>query len=230
MKSDLEELIEAYEMEKAELEKQISEYVSEGDYLYAHQYQKGLRKLCSRLAILKELQNPLYKSISEEEATATNIRRLFANNKNAKQNDYLTEYLNKIENKILELKHTAVQPGYDSQEVDDALFFLVDGTVKGFKLYFKTFPEVFVNFALADHAIEIKLQYDAMAVEEYSFIFRNVNQFKSLGFQLRDTQWIYYYSLDKFKDALEIKIMLARLIYDVFHYDRRYDSARIVYE
>ncbi|MDR6786449.1 hypothetical protein ABIE26_005364 [Pedobacter africanus] len=53
MKSELEELIEAYEIERAELEKQISEYVSEGDYLYAYRHQKCLGKLNNMLGILK---------------------------------------------------------------------------------------------------------------------------------------------------------------------------------
>lgn len=75
MKSDLEELIEACENEKAELEKQISEYASEGDYLYAYHHQKGLKKLNGMLDVLKGLQNPLYKSITEEERRMSNIKK-----------------------------------------------------------------------------------------------------------------------------------------------------------
>jgi len=230
MKSDLEELIEAYETEKAELEKQISEYVSEGDYLYAHQHQKGLGKVSNRLAVLKELQNPLSRSISEEEFRIDNIKKMANNPRFMDAGALLESLVRESENKILNLQREAVKPAYDSQEIDDALFGMVDGTVKGFKLYFKTSPDVFVSFGLADHAIEIKLQYNDKEEAEYYDIFRSVNQFKSLGFQLKDDHLVYYYALNKFKDALEIKIMLARLIYDLFYYDRRHDVARIVYD
>ena len=39
---------------------------------------------------------------------------------------------------------------------------------------------------------------------------------------------MFVYDLSRFKDALEIRVLLARLIYDLFHYDRRHDSAKIV--
>jgi hypothetical protein len=228
MKSDLEELIEAYETEKAALEKQISEYVKEQDYLYAHYHQRALRTVNRRLDVLKDLQNPYYRRISQEERMIDHYRNM-TNLYGERHAMYIEKQIRECEDKIQALGAAEFKPGLDSQEIDDALFNLADGTLKGFKLYFKTSPDAFVSFALDGNTIAIKLGDNTAAPDSYQYIVGNVNQLKSLGFQLREGQWIHHSNFDGFKDALEIKIILARLIYDFFHYDRRYDSAGIVY-
>ncbi|WP_288883945.1 hypothetical protein [Pedobacter panaciterrae] len=236
MKSDLEELIEAYEIEKVELEKQISEYVEEGDYIYAHYHNKALRKINKTLDILKDIQHPFYRLISEEKTKARNMTKILTREEYKKYFDHLgtdffAERLQEGENKILEWQRAPVSQTYDSQEIDDALFRLVKGVVSNFKLYFKSRPDIYARFTLKDHTIEITLLYDEDPYyDHHGWIFGDGKEIKPLGFILKDEQWIYQYHFDKFKDALEIKILLARLIYDVFNYDRRFDSARIVYD
>jgi hypothetical protein len=78
MKSDLEEAIESYEIEKVELEKQVADYVKEADYLYAHYHQRALRKINQTLNILKELQNPMYRRIDEQKMQIDNCKRMLA--------------------------------------------------------------------------------------------------------------------------------------------------------
>lgn len=229
MKSDLEELIEAYEIEKVELEKQISEYVGEGDYIYAHYHNKALRRINRRLDVLKGLHNPFYRDIMEEERRTSNLRNLMAKTGHIDHGGFIEKEIDKSESKIQELQRSTFSPLYDSQEIDDALFDLEKGVIEGFKLYFKS-PDIFARFSLGDHIIEIKILYDASPDKYYLDIFEDGRQFKSLGFKLIEGQWVYHYFFDRFKDALEIKIILARLIYDVFNYDSRYDSAKIVYD
>lgn len=236
MKSDLEELIEAYELEKAQLEKQISKYVEEADYIYAHYHNKALRKINRTLDILKDIQNPFYRLISEEKSKAKNISKMLVSEEYKKYFDrlgsnFFAETLQEGENKITEWKRAAVSPIYDSQEIDNALFDLVNGIVKGFNLYFKSRPDIFARFILKNHIIEITLLYDTEdPYGDYRSVYGSGKEIKALGFIFEKEQWIYYYHFDQFKDALEIKILLARLIYDVFNYDRRFDSARIVYD
>ena len=237
MKSDLEELIDAYEMEKAELEKQISEYVEEGDYIYAHYHNKALRKVNKTLDILKDIQHPFYRLISEEKAKARNTSKMLASEEYKKYfdllgTDFFAEQLKEGENKILEWQRAPVaSQTYDSQEIDDALFDLVKGVLNSFKLYFKSRPDIYARFTLKDHTIEITLLYDEDPYYDHDgWVFRDGKEIKPLGFILKDEQWVYRYHFDAFKDALYIKILLARLIYDVFNYDRRFDSARIVYD
>ena len=237
MKSDLEELIDAYEMEKAELEKQISEYVDEGDYIYAHYHNKALRKVNKTLDILKYIQHPFYRLISEERTKARNTNKMLTSEEYKKYfdrlgTDFFAEQLQEGENKILEWQRApVVSQTYDSQEIDNALFDLVKGILSSFKLYFKSSPDIYVRFTLKDHAIEITLLYDEDPYyDHYGWVFKDGKEIKPLGFILKDEQWVYQYHFVKFKDALDIKIILARLIYDVFNYDRRFDLARIVYD
>lgn len=89
MKSDLEELIEAYEIEKVELEKQISEYVEEGDYIYAHYHNKALRKINKTLDILKDIQHPFYRLISEEKTKVRNMTKMLTREEYKKYFDHL---------------------------------------------------------------------------------------------------------------------------------------------
>jgi hypothetical protein len=226
MKSDLEEAIESYEIEKAELEKQITEYVKEADYLYAHYYNRALKTINKLLQILKGFQNRMYSHISEQLRQIDNCRRMLAD-PTYSGNEYLKQHIIGCESKILEFEQTPVKPSYDSQEVDDALFNLANGDLDHFKLYFKSSPDVYLDFSLADQAIKIKIDYDLNVGVESSYVFSDVNKLKSLGFALNDSHWVYMYNLSRFKDSLEIKVVLARLIYDVFHYDGRFDKARI---
>nr|WP_068890537.1 hypothetical protein [Pedobacter panaciterrae] len=235
MKSDLEELIEAYEIEKAELEKQISEYVEEEEYIYAHYHNKALRKINKTLDVLKNMQHPFHRLISEEKSKTRNMTKMLASEKYKKYfdllgGDFFTKQLQEGENKILEWQRAATSQTYDSQEIDDALFDLVKGVLSGFKLYFKSRPDIFARFTLKDRIIEITLLYDKDPDHDhYEWVFRGGKEIKALGFSLKDEQWVYQYHFDEFKDALEIKVILARLIYDIFRYDKRFDSARIVY-
>ncbi|HKG05559.1 MAG TPA: hypothetical protein VKB19_03840 [Pedobacter sp.] len=227
MKSDLEEAIESYEIEKEALEKQIAEYVKEADYKYAHYHQRALRKINRTLDTLKNFQNPLYSSISEQQMYVDYFKRMMAGTKYW-SDEYLTRHISERENKILELQGVPVKPSYDSQEVDDAIFGLVNDEISGFKFYFKSAPEVYVGFTKIEDTIHIQLGYDNDGTDNHQYILSDVNKFKALGFMLVNEHWVYNYSLSSFKDALEIKIVLARLVYEVFHYDRRYDEAKIV--
>lgn len=235
MKSDLEEIIEAYELEKAELEKQISEYVEEGDYIYAHYHNKALRKINKTLDNLKSMQHPFYRLILEEKTKAKNVSKMLVSVEYKKYfdlfgTDFFAKELQEGENKINEWQLAAVSQIHDSQEIDDALFDLVKGVLNSFKLYFKSSPDIFARFILKDHIIEITLLYDTDPYYNYERVFGDGKQIQALGFILKEEQWVYHYHFDQFKDALEIKIILARLIYDIFRHDKRFDAARIVYQ
>jgi len=226
MKSDLEETIESYEIEKVELEKQIAEYVKEADFLYAHYHQRALRKINQTLNTLKNLQNPLHRRIDEQQMYIDNCKRMLVDPRYS-GNEYLNRRLTEHENKVLELQSVPIKPSYDSQEIDDAIFSLVNGEISGFKFYFKSAPEVYAGFTKSDDIIYIQIYYNLDGSHEYQYFLSDVNKFKALGFMSIDGNWVYTYDLTSFKDALEIKIVLARLVYDIFHYDRKYDEARI---
>lgn len=228
MKSDLEETIEAYETEKAQLEKRIAEYVDEADYFFAHQHQRALKKLNKTLYILKSLKDPNYGQILFGEDSLRFIEKMKSDSTLPEFARFLLDsQIAEQKNKLLKLQNETFSPYFDSQEIDDVLFDLVNNTIKSFRLYFKSTPEMFVSFSMAGPTIEIKLSNEKMSHYIEDKIFRDFNQLKSLGFELRNEEWTFQYT-NHFKDALDIKILLSRLIYEVFNYDKRYDSAKIV--
>ena len=87
---------------------------------------------------------------------------------------------------------------------------------------------MYAAFTKSSNTIHIQICYQIDRSHDYQYMLSDVNKFKGLGFMSIDGNWVYPYSLSSFKDALDIKIVLARLVYQVFHYDRRYDEARIV--
>jgi len=56
--ADLDELIQLLEKEKKLLKKNIRESVTEGDFLSAHKYSKGLSEVSSTLRVLYHFRNP----------------------------------------------------------------------------------------------------------------------------------------------------------------------------
>lgn len=235
MKSDLEELIDAYQEEKTELEKQIADYVEEGDYLYAHYHNKALKILNKTLDSLKTLHNPLYRNILDEERSIKGYNKMQASSYYKNSNDSLKAYIDNLrrqsvtesEEKIQKLKNTEIQILHDSQEVDDAIFSLVNGTVKRFTLYLKSSYDIPIKFEIIHNAIEIRLVLtDEVGVRKQ----KKVDQLLSTGFLLHGDEFIYQYPLNRFKDSLEIKMMLSHLIYDIFSYDSRYDVADLIYD
>ena len=234
MKSDLEELIDAYQEEKRELEKQIADYVDEGDYLYAHYHNKALKILNKTLDALKTLHNPVYRNILDEEMRIKGCTKMLANPYYNGSNDWLRTYMDKSlrqsitesEEKIRILQSTEVQCHHDSQEVDEAIFSLVSGAVKAFTLFLKCSYDVPIKFEITNNAIEIRLVLnDDVGVRKQ----KKMDQLVHTGFRLQGEEWIYQYPLNRFKDSLEIKMMLSHLIYDVFSYDSRYNVAELVY-
>lgn len=228
MNKDLAELIIAYEQEQAELQKEIANYVAEEEFLYAHYSKKSLDLLNDQIAVLKDFQSPYHRHIAAEETMNAHLAKMLGNT-TPFPGSWLAIRLQDSERKISEWKEASLKDTYDSQEIDDAIYRLRDGGCKSFKFIFKTAPEVAAAFQIEAERIEITLVYEEDAIDEYRFLLRKLNKLSGLGFQQTNDLWQISYSLALFKDALEIKIMLSRLVYDIFRYDRQYDSGVITY-
>jgi len=229
MKSELEELIESYEKEQKKLEKEISLLVKESEFLHAHYHQKELYKVNRQLQILRDLHRPFSNHIIEEKRMLKMMQRN-SDLSPPDEDSYMGMRLRSIQSKIADWEAAGLEPTFDSQEIDDAIFALKSGSCKSFSLQFKQDPPIAVSFELNDEAIEITLMYDEIALRTYPYIFNKPGKFKSLKFEMIDDKWVYRYPIEQFRDALEIKEMLARLIYNVFQYDRHYDMAYLIYK
>lgn len=224
MKSDLEEVIDAYELEKARLEEEMAEYIKIGDYGSAHYFQEALHLVNRKLFTLKNLDNPDFREMT---ALEMKISMIEAGAKRSSVNslNFMTEMADECRRELKALQDKPVRIGLDSQEVDDALFNLVEGKLEGFDLYFKSDLKVFLSFQLLNEFIEISLV--VAADEPYRHYLTYDFSFSSVGMKLEEDRWVCRYARSGFRDALEIKTMLARLIYDGFGYDNKRDVGRL---
>ncbi|RZL14775.1 MAG: hypothetical protein EOO89_15610, partial [Pedobacter sp.] len=121
------------------------------------------------------------------------------------EDSYMGMRLRSIQSKIADWEAAGLEPSFDSQEIDDAIFGLKSGSSKGFSLQFKQDPPIAASFELNTEAIEITLIYDEIALRTYPYIFNKPGKFKSLKFEMIDGKWVYRYPIQQFRDALEIK-------------------------
>ena len=232
MKSDLDLLIEQYEEERASLEKKVAEYLAEEDFVYASHHQKALWQVRGHLDHLYKMRIPFYEDISQLEKLKLLSTRAQENEKHEFLSDYWKRQIEEHEIKIKELSGHTPKPFYDGQVIDDALFDLVEHKLKGFRLCFREEPEICIEFKLDEGFIEVALPADLSLQEfdpEDDDNWQHIGIFTGLGFQTdENNRLVYKYPLSQFKDASAIKILLARLMYDVFYYNEKYDSAKLI--
>lgn len=217
MKSDLDLLIETYEVEKQSLESSMKNYLNEDDYLYAHYHQKALWRVNSELQLLHSFKGTLY----EEKQ---HLERLIDKVKKIEDEDFVKSI---YEKRIIEIRDEiqrlseASKNFNDSQEIDDALFNLYEGGLKRFRLHLANRDgNFYLEFELISDTvlcISVKiiniLYGDDLDDSEES----QIHLFEGLGFKLnnKNDMLIYKYDMNGFKDAITIKILLARIVYEV---------------
>ncbi|MDR6943259.1 hypothetical protein [Mucilaginibacter pocheonensis] len=211
MKSDLNLLIEMCEDEKRSLESSIKSYLDEDDYLYAHYHQKALWQVNHQLQVLNNFKDPAYNAKQHLEHLVR-IRQKSIDS--VRMNDY---WQKRIDNEADNIKKIEEQGNSfnDSQFIDDALFDLYEGRHKKFRLYLNTDEDLYLDFELIDPVILLI----SLKINDENFVFDNDNRlysFKGVGFKLNEKAdaLVYEHSMINFKDALAIKILLARIVYD----------------
>jgi hypothetical protein len=217
MKSDLDLLIETYEVEKQSLESSVKNYLNEDDYLYAHYHQKALWRVNSELQLLHSFKGTLY----EEQQY---LERLIDMVKKIEEEDFIKSiYEKRIIEKRDEIQRLseASRNFNDSQEIDDALFDLYEGRFKRFRLHLINRDEDFyLEFELISGTIlciSVKIINILYGDDPDDSEESQIRLFEGLGFKLNDVSdmLIYKYDMNGFKDAITIKILLARIVYEV---------------
>lgn len=174
---------------------------------------------------------PFYEDIKQIE----NLKKIYSirqkGDKRGHLEDFWNERLREEELKLEELKKQKAAPFYDGQVIDNALFDLIEGKLKGFSICFREDEKICIEFKLNHEFIEIALsnvylnEFDPEDDENY----QHIGIFATVGFHPNDNgRLINKYPLNKFKDAVEIKILLARLMYDIFWYNEKYDTAKLI--
>jgi hypothetical protein len=223
MKSDLDQIIEYLESEKQSLELSIKSYLLEKDFQYAHYQQEELWRVNNKLATFQYFKDPLYHKKQELER----LKELF---NGFDENDNLTDiYHRRITKKENEIKTDQLTASYfnDTQVIDDALFELYERRFKKFRLCLNKPSALYLYFELnVNNLLSISISSDAV-LDMYGYDKENYDDedeerelfiLKKMGFEQSDgLDWIVYHiDMNDFKDATAIKLILARISYDVF--------------
>lgn len=240
MNTYLQEAIEEFEKERASLEKSIAEYLEEEDYKYAAFHQKALWKVRAKLDILYEIRTPHYPKIAANNQAKHYYDKL---RKDQSQSLWLSkavigslERRLKDEEEEIRRLNDALQfqeIKYDKQDIDDALFKLVEQSITGFRLYFTKDELLYLDFRLSKSKEELEIAFPPGAHEPDDHHFgsiRNPGPINNLGFKVEETnELVYRYGINKFKDALDIKIVLARISYDFLFTSKQHSDFRLVF-
>lgn len=230
MKSDLDELIELLEEEVKLIQVCIKKNIDEWDYQMAHYNSRALFNLDQKLSVLYKMKDPYY----EKKANLERMIKLYEGRLNMVPHEYYQEIINEDKNKLYILNQQKGVSFYDDQKIDDALFSVWAGIYKGFKLFLRD-DLCFVFESVGDEVLNILVNIESALNVECFFDDdeddRPLDKFKGLGFIINDAgnKLVYKYYMGNLKDASEIKILLARIIYDVLNHTELDKAPKLEY-
>jgi len=237
MKSDFDALVEFYKKERKFIERCIKNNIKEMEYLHAHHHSEALFRIDHKLRVLETSRDSFHDEKRRLELTVILFERLDRKHQRSNLASHYKKKLDEYKDRLQKLNQESKKPIVDDQKIDDALFALLDGTYNGFILYLNAKDNLGITFELLMPPV-LTISVGIKEVFNVDYFLDNddpqnivLNKFKDLGFALNDagTKLVYKYDMTKFKDALSIKILLARLIYDIFIYAELDKPASLVY-
>lgn len=214
MKSYLDEIIEAYQVEKDRIDLLIHEALKEEDYLSAHFHSNSLRHINHKLQVFNLLKDPQYDHKVSLTRMITHLQ--------AKQIELGINYggfLAGMKAELEALNQRQALPVIDTQYIDDAVFDLADGRLNSFRLILIREQNLVLTFKLTRNNL-LEISFPMLSdVKERSILEYKLPQLTSLGFISHSPeQLIYFYDMTNFKDALQLKELLSKIIFDVYHF------------
>ena len=218
MKSDLDLLIELLEAEKLSLETAITNNLIEHEYLSVYHHGEALLKVNAQLYRLQNFKGPLY---DEEPLLERLVDSVTKFSDSPFMRDYWEEMIKTKRDEIEKLKRQKNKHFNDEQQLDNALFDLYENRVKKLRFHFSHRGEPFyidfemteVNILAISAKIDSLINYDDPDDLETN----QLNLFENIGFKrnIKLGLLVYNYNMDNFKDAIAIKTILSRIIYDI---------------
>lgn len=210
---NLDDLIRFLEKEKDRLKKCVEAAAEEWEFSQAKSFAKAYRHTLGRLHALKSLRDPGF------DERAAHYRKLVYLKEQLEKYTHIphmvrlfTEELRKT-NETLDKLEGAKYPLLDTQHIDDAIFRLVDGSIKSFRLHLNKSEALIFDFACLNNLLHIGLSY-----KKGSLFPSMKKMLRRIGFSKVDGRRKFVRSIEisNLKDALKIKQLLAVVVFDVF--------------
>lgn len=228
MKSELDEVIEFYEAEREFLRECIKQNQEDFEFMNAHFHSQGLFQVERQLDILYKLKDPNFTRKQELERNIRMYEASFQRSPRLSLDSYYIKELDKNKQELNKLNEQKIGFPLDDQQLDNALFDVVEGKHTGFILYLNSQENLAINFELIEAGLlELSISLKEFLKVDYFFDSdddssetRPNNALKQLGFNVnsRSNKLVKIIDTKDFKNAIEIKTILSRLIYDLFRY------------
>jgi hypothetical protein len=188
----------------------------------------------TQLQILKRLKDPFYNKKADLERLLEMYKRF--GNTGSDIDLYSEKMRIEIADELKKLNKSNSKPQYDDQKIDDAIFNIRAGHHNGFILYLNVKDNLGFTFELLQPDM-LSISIDVKSALNVEYLFEDdedenpLNKFRGLGFGLNQTgnKLVYKYEMKHFKDAIAIKTLLSRVIYDIFTYAELDAPASLVY-
>jgi hypothetical protein len=215
----LAELIELLKAEQQELESAIENCVVEREFKQAHRHDKALRKVNRQLQTLYNLQDPSYEERQHLVHRMDSYKKFLADPKYSGMTDHFLDKMNEVKRQSSQQHKEAEQ--LDTQIIDECIYQVIERKIKSFKFNLYRKANLYLHFKLINNQLQISFTpFAQLKEDEYMLVKRNKKALKALGFiYAGNKEYLYYlYDLNGLKDALEIKNLLSRIVFEVYYF------------
>lgn len=217
MNEEINELLSIYEQEKELIESIIEEDRIDSDYKAIRLNAKNLNRIKRQIAVIKSLIDP---HTQEKERLKRAIDFLVEKSELEESEEYRPHMLAQIDRKLDQLN--SYKPGYfnDGQEFDDVIFDLVKQKIDGFIFNLKKENKLVLLFKRTDKEILLSVT-NIKKLKKQHILDKNARVvLKSIGFKEEKhlDSLVFTYDFGNFKDAIFIKTIVSRVIFDAFYF------------
>jgi hypothetical protein len=217
MNEEINELLSIYKQEKELIESLIESDKLDNDYKAIYLHSKILVNVQHQIRLIESLLDP---HTQEKEQLKRTIDFYVNRSGPEKADDYRNHMLEQIDQKLDQLN--SYKPNYfnDGQDFDDAVFDLAEQRIKGFIFNLKKEDELLLLFERNEKEILLSIPNLRRLKKNHLLNKITRNSLKSIGFKEEKhiDSFIFNYSLDHFKDAIFIKTIVSRVIFDAFYF------------
>jgi hypothetical protein len=216
MNEEINELLSIYKQEKELIESLMESDKLDNDHKAIYLNSKILFKIQHQIRLIELLHDPY---VQEKEQLKRRFDYYAEKSRSGEAKDYYAHFLTQIDQELEQLNNFS--PGYfnDGQEFDDAIFDLVENRISAFIFHLRKEENLYLKFSIKKNKIIIRLTpfSDISANNYFTKSARIV--LKQIGFKKNKSRTCFQikYPLAGFKDAIAIKTIVSRVVYEALY-------------
>lgn len=216
MNEEINEILSIYKQEKEFIESLIKDDQANSDYKAVYINSKVLNKISQQIRIIELLLDP---NLHKKEQLKLKLDFYAEINRFGTAKDYYIDFQTQLDQELKQLN--SYKPGYfnDGQEFDDAIFDLVENKISAFIFHLRKEENLYLKFSVKKDKIRIRFTpFSDILTKDY-FSKSAIVALKQIGFKKNKSRTFFQikYPLEGFKDAIEIKKIVSRIVYEALY-------------